>query len=421
MPRKKRTITNEEKEMFLSLKPSDITLKKFNELFMDTIDHTKKIKDPDTGIMVPAPIHSRFNTFDEFELKAGEYLNTTTIITNCGLFIFNKLLLEPALYKITGYINFEITSKGLGKLDDMIVTAVLLDETGEMSKIYIDYLNRLSWLAFTVNTQICAALNLNTSTMLPEIRALKKKLLKENKAAIEAGDVVTYVKIQEELVETAKEALKDDPSLELYLSGARGSMDNAYRQWLCTKGPVWNESKGKFEIVTNSLDEGMPKDILPPLSNAVITNFYTKSIAPGDSGYTTKKLSAAFQDVVLDEPGSDCGTKLCSTVTLTKYNIGLYTYNYIKESNGKYVRLDPSNQDKYLGKTVSIRTPDYCIGDKKCNRCCGDRFYLMDLLNVGLTFGRISNSMLRAKFKVSHDSTVRLSELDPDDFLVEYK
>lgn len=419
--RKKRTITKEEKDMFLALKPNDITMEKFNELFMDTIDHNKQVKDSDTGVMIPAMIPSKFNTFDEFELKAHEYFNNTTVTTNCGLFIFNKFLLEPAFSEITGYINFEITGKGLDRLNDIIVTAVLLDETGELTPPYIEYLNRLAWLAFSVNTQICSSLNVQTSTMLPEVRALKKKLLTQYKAEIEAGDVVTYVKIQEELVKEATKVLKDDPALELYLSGARGSMDNAYRQWLCTKGPVWNENSGKFEIITNSLDEGIPKEALPALSNAVVSNFYSKSIAPGDSGYVTKKLSAAFQDVVLDEPGSDCGTKICSKVTLTDFNIDLYMYNYIKESNGKYTRLEPKNKDKYLGKTVFIRTPDYCIGDKKCNRCCGDRFYLMGLDNVGLTFGRISNSMLRAKFKVSHDSTVRLFTLKPEDFLVEYE
>lgn len=415
--RKKRTITKEEKQMFLSLKPDDINLMKFEELFVDVVDTTNIERDISSGKFHPTIKRSKFNTFDEFVLEKGEYFNTERITTNCGLFIFNKFLIEPDFQKIVGYVNFEITKKGLSKIDDKIMTALLLDESGDISRAYINYLNRLCWFAFALHTQICASLNLRTIEPLPEVTALKKKLLKENKKAIENNDVVTYVDIQNQLVAKAEECLENDPAIELYLSGARGSMDNAYRQWLCTKGPIWNESTGKFDIVTNSLYEGMPKDSLPALANAIVNSFYTKSIAPGESGYITKQLSAAYQDVVLDDPGSDCGA-MSMPIELTKYNVNLYLYNFIETSKGKFTRLEPGNRDNYIGKTVNLRVADFCIGDKLCNRCAGDRFYLMGLQNAGLTFGRISNSMLRAKFKTSHDSTVRISQLTPEEIFV---
>ena len=83
------------------------------------------------------------------------------------------------------------------------------------------------------------------------------------------------------MVELAQKELKDDPAFELYSSGARGSFDNAYRQWLCTKGPIWNAHKGEFEIVTNSLYEGIPKENIPSLANAVVSGFYPKAIGTG--------------------------------------------------------------------------------------------------------------------------------------------
>lgn len=411
MARQKRTITAEEKQMFLSLKPDDITQELFNSLFADSIDPSSL----DSGN--PKIIPSKFNTYDEMTLKAGEYFNKETVLTNCGLLIFNKFLIEPYFQKEVGYVNFEITKKGLGKIDDKIATAIMLDETGEVVNKYIEYMNRLCWLAFTMNTQICSSISIKTAKPLPKVTAAKKQLLKDNKEAIEANDAITYKHIQDELVKIAQEELKDDPSYELYASGARGSFDNAYRQWLCTKGPIWNAHKNTFEIVTNSLYEGIPKENIPSLANAIVSGFYPKAIGTGECGYITKQLAAAFQSVVLDERGSDCGTPHTATVILTESNMHYYLYHFIK-SGSSYIRLEPSNQSKYLNKTVQIRLPDYCKGKKLCNRCAGDRYYLLGIDTIGLTFGRVSNSTLRAKMKKSHDSTVRTYVLKADELFV---
>lgn len=413
MARKKRTITSEEKAMFLALKPDDITQTLFDSLFADTVD-TKSIGD---NTKTPKIIPSKFNTFDEMELTPKDYFVKETLVTNCGLFIFNKFLIEPYFQEEVGYVNFEITKKGLGRIDDMIATAIMLDETGEEVRKYIEYMNRLCWLAFTLNTQICSSLSLRTIKPLPKVTALKKKLLAENKDAIEANDAITYKHIQDQLVAAAQEELKNDPAYELYSSGARGSFDNAYRQWLCTKGPIWNAHKGEFEIVTNSLYEGIPKENIPSLANAVVSGFYPKAIGTGECGYTTKKLSAGFQDVVLDKRNSDCGTKQTVTVKLTKDNMNYYLYHFIK-SGSNYTRLEPSNQDKYIGKTVQMRLPDFCVGKHLCNRCAGDRYYLLGIDNIGLTFGRVSNSTLRAKMKKSHDSTVRTYEVSAEEVFI---
>lgn len=412
MAHPKRTITAEEKKMFLAINPDDITLTFFDSLFADKLDTKNLKKNPKTGKMEPQIIPSKFNTYDEMTLNAGEYFNNEKIVTNCGLLIVNKFLIEPLFQKEVGYVNFELTKKGLGKIDDMVATAIMLDETGDTTKRYIEYMNRLCWMAFTLNTQICSSISMKTAKPLPKVTALKKQLLKDNAEAIANNDAVAYTRIQEKLVNAAKEELKDDPSMELYTSGARGSFDNAYRQWLCTKGPIWNASKGEFEIVTNSLYEGIPKENIPSLANAVVSGFYPKAIGTGECGYTTKKLSAAFQNVVLDEKDTDCGTPNCATVYLNKDNMHYYLYHFIKQSNGSYVRLEPANQSKYIDTEVKIRVPDFCIGKKLCNRCAGDRYYLLDINNIGLTFGRVSNSTLRAKMKKSHDSTVRTYRLD---------
>ena len=79
---KKRTLKDNEKQLFLDLKPDDITKTLLTDLFADRFDATK-------GEVV----HSRFNTYDEFILKPGEYPTIKEPIkTNCGLFIVNIFL-----------------------------------------------------------------------------------------------------------------------------------------------------------------------------------------------------------------------------------------------------------------------------------------------------------------------------------------
>lgn len=404
--RPKRTITSKEKQLFLDLQPDDINLQKLTDLFVNVANVS-----PDGKIHVN---QSKFNTYDEFTLEANEYINKEKIITNCGLFIVNKFLIEPFFAKEIGYVNWELSKSGISKLDKMISVYVQEDETDEYTRKFIKYKDRMCWLQFVIITQLCTSLDLESITPNKKVMQQREKLLKENAEAIKNADVVTFDKnIQSELLKTAANELKDSPAMELYTSGARGSFDNAYRQWLCSIGPVWNESKKTFEIIPTSLHEGISKDSIPVFANMVVSAYYPKSIGTGECGYTTKQITAAMQTVELDDRDSDCGTTQCSTVTITPDNINYYMYQYIKVGD-KYVRLDNSTKQTYMGKTVQIRTTDYCCGDKLCNRCAGDRYYMLGIKNIGLTLGRLSNSMLNYKMKKAHDATVRTVELDPN-------
>lgn len=400
----KRTITKEEKEYLLSLKPKDITKTLLNSLFTDTYDvKAGKIK------------KSKFNTYDEFTLNAGEYFNKEKIVTNCGLFIFNKFTIEPRLSHELGYCNTPLDKKGVGAITAKLDAALLEDRIA--TEDYIDFINRETWLAFTMNTELSTSLTIKSMEVLPAVEKEKSKLLKENKKAMDQGDIPTAIKIEKRLLEVAKDELKSDPSIELYESGARGAFDVAYKTGQIMQGPVYNASTGKFEVVTTPLSRGIRQTDVATLGNSVVGGSYSKAIAPGECGYMTKKLIAAYQSVQLDKAGSDCGTKGYMDIVLTKDNYDFYTYNFIIEGS-KLVRLDPSLKDKYVGKRVKLRVPDYCIGKKKiCNKCAGDKYYLLGMTAIGLTVPRISNSMLQARMKVFHDPTVKTHEMSPDDFL----
>lgn len=403
--REKRTITSEEKKYLLSIKLEDIDLKLLQSLFADTYDPHKKKKVP-----------SKFNTYDEFTLEKGEYVNKETVKTNCGLFIVNKYLFDENLIPIVGYVNEPFSKKQIGKVYEKIDAALLEDHI--TPEVYIGFLNRLCWLAYSFNTEICTSLTLHSMKKLPNVEKKKKELINQNKEAFQKGsiDIATVTGAEKELVKAAREEMKDDPAYDLYLSGARGGFDVAYKNGQIMVGPVYNPTTGDWELIDQPLVDGMTRNDLPTLANQSIESNYNKSIAPGDCGYMTKKLGAAFQSVTLDKAGTDCGTKGYTEVVVNDEIFKYFKYCYMIEG-GKLVRLDLSNYDKYKGKKVKMRSADYCIGKKICNKCAGDTFYMLGIENVGLTTPRISNSMLRGRMKQSHDTTIKTFEITESDFL----
>ena len=408
--RPKRTLTQEEKTYFLSLRPNDITLELLQELFANRYDNkTKKV------------IPSKFNTYDEFTLKKNEYFNKEDIVTNCGLFIWNKFIIETSFKDIVGYCNTPLTKKELGRIKGILDAALLEDEI--TPKQYIDdYLNRKTWLEFSFNTEIVTSLTVKSMQELPAVAKKKRELMKEYHDDLNSEDnnkvVVAADKMVKELLTVAKDELKDDPAMDLYNSGARGAFDNAYKNSQVMKGTVYNSSKHEFEVVYNPLVNGIEKSDLPAMSNSMIDATYSKSIASGECGYITKKLNAAFQSSVLDKRGSDCHSKGFDIITLTPDNYNLYSYNFIIEGD-KLVRLDSKTKSKYMGKTVKMRSNAYCLNaHKTCNMCAGDKMYLIDKENYGLTVSKMSNALLNKRMKQMHDSNVKLYKIDAEkDFL----
>lgn len=131
----------------------------------------------------------------------------------------------------------------------------------------------------------------------------------------------------------------------------------------------------------------------------------------------TKQFYAVYQSIVVDDAGTDCGTKAYLNITLTPDNIGLFLDQYIKEGS-KLVLLTDDNVDKYVNKKVQMRSPMFCISDKICNKCAGERPELIGIKNIGLTAGRVSNTMLQKRMKNWHITKVSMNRVDPTTLLL---
>lgn len=394
-------ISEQDKKYLLSLTPDDITYDLLVDLYSDRVEKNKD------GKMVVKP--ARFNTYDEFILNPGEYFNTEKITTNVGLFIFNKFIIEEDFSKVVGYVNFPVDSGAVRKIESKMSDALLNDEI--KVEQMVKYLNKFQWLSMYVHHILAGSFTMKGLKPIPEVVKRRDQLLKEHADEIADGKVEVMARIEKELVEQAKAILKDDPSTDLYNSGARGSFGNNYKAISIMKGPVYDPISGKYKLIEANYMEGLKKTDIPQSASSVVAGAYPKAVGTATGGYQAKSLSAALQAVELDKAGSDCGSKGYIEVTMKASQTKDFLYRYIIE-NGKYVLLEPETIGKYVGKKVKMRSPMYCVGKKLCRRCAGLMYEKLGITSVGMTASRAASTLMNLSMKKFHDSSVKMEPID---------
>ena len=401
-----RKISQEEKKYLLSLKPDDFTF----DLLEDLLGNTCEKKDGKLIIK-----ESKFTPSDTFTLEAKEYFNKTKIETTVGLFIFNKILIEGNFEDTIGYINHTIRNSDAGDIENEIAQ-LLLDNKITRQKM-VDYINKFQWLGMRIHPLICSSFTPKTFKPLPEVIALRDKLFEEHKEQLEAGDVILMDKIEKQLIEKAKEVMGDDPGLTLYDSGARGSFKNNYKMMCITQGSSFNPYTGKNEIIKNCFLDGFAKKDIPIAANELIAGVYPKSVGTGVSGYFTKQILAALQATTINDKVEDCKTKSTIPIKIDKSQTSMFHYKYIIE-NGKLVMLTKDNINKYIGKTVKMRSAMACPEVKICKVCAGRMYEKMDIQNIGLTASKPSSALTNLGMKKFHDPTITIAPIDISDITI---
>lgn len=398
-----KQISIEDKKYLLSLKPEDITFTLLTNFFADRVENingkiTKK--------------SSRFEPYYEFILEKGEYFNKEKVKTTVGQFIYNKLVIERDLVDVIGYVNEPIDSTVLDKIENKLSKALMDDKI--TTEVFVSYLSRTQWLGFRLHTMLVGSFTMGILKPNKEVINTRNQLLKENKDKIEQGDVITAVKIENQLVDLANKKLKNDPGMKLFTSKARGSFGNNYKNISIMKGPVFNPVTGSFDIVQSNFIEGIRKEDIPIYANSVVMGAYPKAVGTAISGYFSKQIMAALQAIQLDKRGSDCGSKGYVKVVVTKGSESDFTYRYIIEGN-KLVLLTNENINKYIGREVKLRSPMFCIGKKLCRTCAGIMFEKLEINNIGLTAARVSSTLTNLSMKKFHDTTTKIQTISLDD------
>lgn len=125
----------------------------------------------------------------------------------------------------------------------------------------------------------------------------------------------------------------------------------------------------------------------------------------------SKQLTAAFQGLVIDEPDTDCGTPNYLEIQITEGMKTDVLYRYVLDGKN-LVLVDNDNFSKFVNKTVKMRSPMFCIGDKICSKCAGTMFYKLGIRNIGLTTSKMGTTLVNLGMKNFHDTTVTVQKLD---------
>lgn len=408
--RKSRMITNpDEIKALVDLKEEDITLSFIMETFGE-FDGKRK-----------------YNPYDTVTIPVGSYgptpqkKNKTAFTTTVGLFIYNKFFFENELFDLFHYINKSVDDDLFSSINKKLSYALLED------KIPLDYLKHYLNKTQKVMPYVTILAPNYTDKMLTCSDAIKKKkeeLIAKNKEALDRGDEVVGNKVEKELLDYALEYMGDDPSMDVYNSGARGSVGNNFKNIFVVKGVIKDpdpNAKQKYKFATSNYIDGIKADEYSLIANSLTSGPFKRARKTADGGYWEKLFVYTLQHVTLDAPGSDCHTKDTVEVHLTKKNISFWMYSYIVD-NGKLVELTSENVDNYLNKVVKFRFSSLCESKTGiCNKCAGNLLYRIGIKNAGITESKIPSTLKVISMKSFHDSTEQLTEIPLDTVFGEWE
>jgi len=174
----------------------------------------------------------------------------------------------------------------------------------------------------------------------------------------------------------------------------------------------------QYKIGLSSLTGGVSKSEIALVGDIAVQGSIGRAISTRTGGYLVKQFNSAFQSLVVDAPGTDCGTKRTLPITLTEKNYMSYEYRYIV-SGGSLVQLTSDGMSKYANKPIRLRTPFYCQTTKICSKCAGDMIYRLGIRNIGLITSNIGSALMNASLKAFHSLAVKTASYNLEDFINE--
>lgn len=363
---------------------------------------------------------SKFNPYDIIEIPANSYgpegkKNKKPFKTTVGIWIWNKYFVEKDLFHVFKYINKNIDKGLFGDINTELsyalaedkITVKQMQDYHMKCQLFMSYVSVLS-PNYTEKMLTCTK----------AINVKKAELIKKYRKEIEIGDEVAITQMEKELMDYAKEYMKNDPSMDMFLSGARGSFGNNFKNMFIMKGVIRDpdpNAKQPYKVATSNYIDGISPEEYALFANALAAGPYSRAAKTANGGYLEKLFLGALQHVVVGPEGSDCKTKNTITVTLDKGNIKSFMYSYIKEGD-KLVELTSDNRNKYLGKTVKIRFASLCEmkNGVKCHKCAGNAWYRLGKTNIGASTPKIPSTLKNISMKAFHDSVQKLHPIDID-------
>ena len=335
------------------------------------------------------------------------------ITSTIGRYFANKLLLEYPFGNKFDYIDGSISIKDIEKN----IANGLIDNTIRV-KEYTTFVDSINYMK---NLSRIVTVSATYKNILPPdgIEKFKKDKLAEYDKKYGPNwkkDRVKVLEFKEELKNFDKEWLKDDPSYGKLTSGK--ITDNTRVKMYLTFGDEsgFDSSKGEFEFIENSLLENYPKDSkkLTAMYNTARSGSYERGKETQKGGVAAKEILRSTSGLTIK--GEDCGSKKGMTYNVTKDIAESFRGRYLLQ-NGKPVLID--NPEKYIGKTIQVRSPMYCLNtnDSYCSTCVGK---VLSMQKDGLSMAvlNISEVITTTNMKKMHDTQLKLVDIKLENILL---
>ena len=373
---------------YIAIKNNNYYLKVDGELYM----FNKPITEPVLSIT------------DKVKMLKGEINNLDEDIeTSLGLLLINIIRLADPFKGKVKYINKMFTDKDIEKrLPDMLKNkTITIDE-------YLTYTDSASFILPLANLFTYSS-TIKTITPPPNMKQEKERITKEFDSKYGkdwVNDASKAIEFTNKLKEVDQEYLKDDPSYGKILSGkvTNNSRPRLYGAFGVEYG--FDKSGTKFKFIPESLQDGYPKDKekLTALFNSARAASYGRGKETQQGGSLAKDMLRPTSSLRIKT--GDCGTTRGKKTLVTEHNHKRYTGSYLLDK-GKTSIIEDT--EKLIGKTVVIRSPQYCIeeGDNFCQYCLNEtmRNYEdgLPLLMLEVA-GAVLNSSMKAMHKASKET-----------------
>lgn len=363
------------------------------------------------GIVLFTQDEIPFNVLDKFTLKKGELENCQdTIETTIGRFIVNYFILVSSFGNKISYVNTKWSMDSINKQ----ISSGMLNKTITKQE-YDKFIDSTYFLGHF--TELCVPTLTKKSFMTdPNVKKVKEELLKKYKGKLTDPDVIKL--IEDTLLAMDKKFLEGDDAKNFY-DAIGGKAYNVHRKklFLAVGGiPSFDDEGGKFDFIENSLQDGWNPDNFANLSNESRKGSFDRGKNTAKGGALTKFIMRVFQDMRIIE--EDCGSKKGITITLTGDNISSFMNRYALV-NGKIVLLDDKTIGLYSGKTITIRSPQYCkTHNGLCYTCVGDTFRKLSTEALGMLVVDISSTFMYLSMKNMHGTKMEFVNIDPSKHLV---
>ena len=147
--------------------------------------------------------------------------------------------------------------------------------------------------------------------MSSKIQKKKDELFKKYKEELDdpSKNMIAADKIEKELLDYAKSELKNDVSMDMYASKAKGSFSNNFKNIFVMKGAIKDPDPTKgYTVVKSNYMDGISREDYSPMARSLAAGPYSRAKKTPKGGYWEKLFLRAFQHLSLGPKGSDCGT-----------------------------------------------------------------------------------------------------------------